>query len=134
MEDPELEERPPARDPGFFFLFKRADDVADAVGNTWQMKAACAGQDPDLWQPPALRTQEARDNRAKAINICFTECPVRLQCLEAACVGREPSGVWGGLDFTTRRGDRVGRKAHDFDALSKLPNPCEVAESETEDE
>ena len=128
MEEPELESPPltqKQREGGLYYVLKKADAVADEVGNDWQREAACTTEDPEFWFPPAKRTREDRANNAKAVQICFTKCPVRLQCLKAACVGKEAAGIWGGLDYTTRRGDGYDHKAHDFEALSKLPNPHE---------
>lgn len=125
MEEPELQKRYTNRERGLDFFLRRADAVADEVGNLWHMEAACSKEDPELWFPGPKRTKESRASTAKAVSICFNECPVRLQCLKAACVAKEPAGIWGGLDFSTRRGDSIGRKAHDYDTLSEMPNPCE---------
>lgn len=132
MEDPELEEPKQSAPVTFHYLFERADRVADEVGNEWVDEARCAGEDPELWQPKQ-RTLEVKAEVAEAVRKCFHECPVRLQCLKAACVGREPSGIWGGLDHSTRRADYAPtRKAHDFEALSKLPDPYRVADDQAE--
>lgn len=124
MEEPELK-RAVNRDIPVNLMIKKADSVAEEVGNLWQTEAACTTEDPEMWFPPAKRTKDSYSNTRKAVDICFTKCPVRLQCLKAACLAREAAGIWGGLDFSTRRGDGVPRRAHDYDALSVLPHPYE---------
>ncbi len=62
----------------------------------WALEAACRGQDPDLWYPPA--GVEAAEAKA----ICGT-CPVRADCLEDALARRERYGVWGGRSEDERR-------------------------------
>lgn len=41
----------------------------------WERKAACLGQDPEIWFSKTTGT--------KARRICRDECPVREECLEA---------------------------------------------------
>ena len=55
-------------------------------------RAACAGQDPDLW------FSDSPDDIAVAKTAC-RRCPDRLPCLAGAIQRRETYGIWGGADF-----------------------------------
>ena len=70
----------------------------------WQWRAACRGEDANLFFPPNhVEDREARllrEQQAKAI--CAT-CPVRIECLEYAVRTRESHGIWGGLNELERR-------------------------------
>jgi WhiB family transcriptional regulator, redox-sensing transcriptional regulator len=70
----------------------------------WQWRAACRGEDANLFFPPSYIEDRAqkllRERQAKAI--CAT-CPVRVECLEYAVRTREPHGIWGGLNELERR-------------------------------
>lgn len=107
------------------YQLDKAQRVAEEVGYGWMAQARCAGEDPELWQPSAKRTRDERIKNQKAAAMCFNECPVRLECLKAACLASEPVGIWGGLGYSTRRGEVHGFSAHDYDSLSKLTNPYE---------
>lgn len=77
-------------------------DLADVNG--WRRRAACAGEDLELFFPfgsagPAL-TQIAA---AKAI---CARCPVRQACLRYAVTTGQGHGIWGGLTEDERRGLR----------------------------
>jgi len=61
----------------------------------WQQLALCAESDPELFYP------EARESAPEAKAICMG-CEVRVQCLAAAIVAREPHGIWGGLTYHER--------------------------------
>jgi Transcription factor WhiB len=61
------------------------------VLGTWILRAACGGEDPELWFSPDLA------DVSKAQTIC-ARCPVRAQCAAAADANAEPYGVWGGTD------------------------------------
>jgi hypothetical protein len=66
------------------------------------------GSGPDFFTDPArgcapektgdldLFYSESPSGRAKAIQICRTECPFRRACDEYATVNHEKWGVWGG--------------------------------------
>jgi WhiB family transcriptional regulator, redox-sensing transcriptional regulator len=71
---------------------------------TWRHQAACKGKQAELFFPPGpVEPREARLAReALAKGICDT-CPVRSPCLEYALAGREPYGIWGGLNEYERR-------------------------------
>jgi WhiB family redox-sensing transcriptional regulator len=68
----------------------------------WHERAACRGEDPDLFFPEAGDTIATRKARA----IC-ARCPVRVQCLEFALAVPEPWGTWGGKSERQRRDMRV---------------------------
>jgi WhiB family redox-sensing transcriptional regulator len=62
---------------------------------TWRDRAACLGEDPELFFPigntgPAFRQIE------KAKVVCH-RCPVIENCLSWAMESRQEDGVWGGL-------------------------------------
>lgn len=60
----------------------------------WLRRAACVGEDPELFFPvgtsgPALRDVDA------AKRVC-ARCPVITECLAFALSSGQTSGVWGG--------------------------------------
>ncbi|MCI3240247.1 WhiB family transcriptional regulator [Streptomyces spinosisporus] len=66
----------------------------------WESKAACLGQDPEIWFSQTTWT--------KARRICRDECPVREECLEAI-LARESgtpdslrAGIFAGLTGAQR--------------------------------
>ena len=61
---------------------------------TWMGQAACRGLDPNMFFP-----EEGVSARG-AKNICFEQCPVRLQCLEYGL--KERGGIWGGFTHKER--------------------------------
>lgn len=67
--------------------------LSDIIGTpTWQLRGACAGQDPELWW-----NEDPHDlGRRVAVAICGT-CPVQRECLEHALAMPERDGIWGGL-------------------------------------
>ena len=62
----------------------------------WQASALCAQTDPEFWYP------DKGGNGKRAKKVCV-QCPVREECLEAAIVGKETYGVWGGTSRADRR-------------------------------
>jgi hypothetical protein len=126
MADPHLEDRKreDRLDTYFSVQYAKADQVAEEIGYDWLDDARCAGEDPELWQPDRTRSRERDARTREAVNLCFNECPVRLQCLKASCIFQEPTGIWGGLPLGIRKGTK-GTKSFDYEALSKLPNPYE---------
>jgi WhiB family transcriptional regulator, redox-sensing transcriptional regulator len=65
----------------------------------WRPRAACRGQDSDLWFPPKGQT-------AKAGRTICAACPVLVQCLEDS-VATQPEGMWGGASKRQRRRLRI---------------------------
>ena len=72
-----------------------AELAATRPAGNWQQVALCAEADPELFYP------EARESAPQAKAICMV-CEVRVQCLAAAIVAREPHGIWGGLTYHER--------------------------------
>jgi WhiB family transcriptional regulator, redox-sensing transcriptional regulator len=70
----------------------------------WLERAACRGEDGDVFYPPAsgeTRAQrQMRENVAKSI---CQSCKVRPQCLSHAVATDERYGIWGGLNDLERR-------------------------------
>jgi len=66
---------------------------------TWRSEAACLGHDPMLWFPGALGSSR------EAMRICWTECDVRLECLEVGMRTQyeRRSGIFGGLSAAERQ-------------------------------
>ena len=62
----------------------------------WRTQAACRGLDPERFFP--ARGVSADNARA----VCVT-CPVRADCLDAAMIGHENYGIWGGYSERQRR-------------------------------
>lgn len=80
---------------------------------SWQLNAACRGEDPELFHgPDGERAQERIVREAHAKAICMS-CPVVSDCRKYAMENRE-QGVWGGLndeDRTNVRRRRALKKA-----------------------
>ena len=97
---------------------------------SWVDGAACAGTDPETWQP----TQGETDKTRMAKRIC-AGCPSRMACLEDALKNNERFGIWGGLTVTERdaltsqkpkpepveHGNLAGYKRH----ITQHTEPCE---------
>jgi WhiB family redox-sensing transcriptional regulator len=67
---------------------------------TWMEYAACRKYDAvnaNWYADPATPEQRL------AINICFSVCPVKSQCLSHAILTEERHGVWGGLTVKQRQ-------------------------------
>ncbi|MFF7046988.1 WhiB family transcriptional regulator [Streptomyces griseorubiginosus] len=60
----------------------------------WLRRAACVGEDPELFFPVGTLGPAVRDITA-AKQVC-ARCPVRPECLEWALSTGQTSGVWGG--------------------------------------
>ncbi|MFI8067720.1 MULTISPECIES: WhiB family transcriptional regulator [unclassified Streptomyces] len=60
----------------------------------WLRRAACVGEDPELFFPVGTQGPALRDIAA-AKRVC-ARCPVTLECLDMALSGGQTSGVWGG--------------------------------------
>ena len=73
---------------------------------TWRDRAACIGEDPELFFPegntgPALRQLE----EAKAV---CRRCEVAEMCLKWAIESGQDAGVWGGMSEDERRALKSG--------------------------
>jgi WhiB family transcriptional regulator, redox-sensing transcriptional regulator len=76
-------------------------DAADWDEGGWRARAACRGEDPELFFPvgsvgPALA------HIAEAKQVC-AQCPVREACLNFALSTGQNYGIWGGLTEDERR-------------------------------
>jgi WhiB family redox-sensing transcriptional regulator len=60
----------------------------------WLRRAACVGEDPELFFPVGTQGPALRD-AAAAKRVC-ARCPVSVQCLSYALSSRQAAGVWGG--------------------------------------
>ncbi|MEU6355482.1 WhiB family transcriptional regulator [Streptomyces sp. NPDC047072] len=60
----------------------------------WLRRAACVGEDPELFFPVGTRGPALRD-AAAAKRVC-ARCPVAVECLTYAISTGPTSGVWGG--------------------------------------
>jgi WhiB family transcriptional regulator, redox-sensing transcriptional regulator len=60
----------------------------------WLRRAACVGEDPELFFPVGTQGPALRDIAA-AKRVC-ARCPVTPECLDLALSGGQTSGVWGG--------------------------------------
>ncbi|MEV0636181.1 WhiB family transcriptional regulator [Streptomyces sp. NPDC050619] len=60
----------------------------------WLRRAACAGEDPELFFPVSTSGPALRDIAA-AKRVC-ARCPVITPCLTFALSNGQTSGVWGG--------------------------------------
>ncbi|MEU9171146.1 WhiB family transcriptional regulator [Streptomyces sp. NPDC048420] len=60
----------------------------------WLRRAACVGEDPELFFPVGTEGPALRD-LAAAKSVC-ARCPVVPECLEWALDSGQTSGVWGG--------------------------------------
>lgn len=67
---------------------------------TWQQRAACIGEPPELWFPPSGRGEKL--DYSEAQRIC-DRCPVQPECLEHALTHNERYGMWGGHTERQRR-------------------------------
>ncbi|MBC9713948.1 WhiB family transcriptional regulator [Streptomyces sp. TRM66268-LWL] len=66
----------------------------------WMERAACVGEDPELFFPVGTTGPGLRDVR-KAKAVC-RRCPVAGQCLDWALRMGQTTGVWGGTSETER--------------------------------
>lgn len=66
----------------------------------WLTKAACVGEDPELFFPVGS-TGPALEDVAAAKRVC-ARCPVIADCLAYALAGGQTTGVWGGTDEAER--------------------------------
>lgn len=85
--------------------FAMIADVVNARQEPWRQHAACRGL------PPAWFFGESSTDVALARAVC-ADCPVRQQCLDAACDNHEQFGVFGGLTVKERRRVSKGLPAH----------------------
>ena len=68
---------------------------------TWRDRAACLGENPELFFPDG-NTGPARLQAERAKAVC-RRCPVVEACLKWAMETGQDAGVWGGLSEDERR-------------------------------
>ena len=77
-------------------LLSRAADAPGRDEGYWRRRAACRGEDPELFFPVGSAGSAALAQIAEAKKIC-ARCPVRRACLVFAMATRQEYGIWGGL-------------------------------------
>ncbi|MPZ74006.1 MAG: WhiB family transcriptional regulator [Nitriliruptorales bacterium] len=83
-----------------------------AIVPDWRSRAACIGEDPELWFPPGHTGESLR--QAEAAKTICRRCDVREACL-AWALDNDAWGIWGGTtqaerDAMTRRRRRGRRR------------------------
>lgn len=95
---------------------------------TWQTRAVCVDEDPNLFFP-------GEGQSAEPAKVICRRCPVQFQCGQTAIALGETNGVWGGMsarEITEARRDpetgllrRKCGSCDDFSAgLSPWCEPC----------
>ena len=75
------------------------DIILTNAKESWRQQGICSQTDPDIWFPGAGQTTQAR----LAIELCL-QCPVRIECLEAALTSEdEERGICGGTTMKERK-------------------------------
>lgn len=69
---------------------------------TWQERAVCRGEDPNLFYPDASRP-DYEAYKADLTSTYCVGCPVRMRCLEYALARNDKYGLWAGTDAADRR-------------------------------
>ena len=100
-----------AANPGTAHAVRAGSDDAPGwdVGD-WCRRAACRGEDPELFFPISA-AGPVLAQIAEAKQVC-ARCPARAACLRFALVTGQDYGIWGGLTEDERRQlrrRRVGR-------------------------
>jgi WhiB family transcriptional regulator, redox-sensing transcriptional regulator len=88
----------------------------------WRSRAACRGDDPELFFPIGSSGRAALEQIAAAKAICI-RCPVREACLRFALDTGQDYGVWGGLTEDERRTPRRRERSA---SLRQPANPPRV--------
>ncbi len=83
-------------------------DAKDWDEGGWRARAACRGQDPELFFPIGT-SGPAQIQIAEAKAVC-ARCPVREACLRFALDTGQEYGIWGGLTEDERQRLRRGRR------------------------
>lgn len=80
-----------------------SDPLMDHRPQEWRKRAACVGEDPELFYPTDPIAV------AIAVSVC-AGCPVRTECAAYATTAGEKHGVWGGSDRSRRPAAGHSRK------------------------
>ncbi|MGY2036588.1 WhiB family transcriptional regulator [Nocardia gipuzkoensis] len=76
----------------------------------WYHRAACAGDDPELWHP--VSETDSADSADDAVQTCLG-CPVREQCGAFAVHNDLQYGVWAGYRLYVKAEREALRKLHE---------------------
>jgi hypothetical protein len=102
---------------------------AGTTGRGWRDRAACRGEDPELFFPSTESGTTYREQVAAAKAVCARR-PVVAECLVEA-VARIPFGIAGGLTAEERRGLRrrpsAGAPDEAVEELARVGTRAEVA-------
>jgi WhiB family redox-sensing transcriptional regulator len=74
----------------------------------WRLRAACRGQDPEIFFPARQVRGSVAQRSVAAKRIC-AGCTVADDCLDWAVRNGETWGIWGGLNELERRKLRPDR-------------------------
>ncbi|MFF4536950.1 WhiB family transcriptional regulator [Streptomyces aureus] len=78
--------------------------LASSAHSNWRGRAACVGEDPDLFFP--LSDSPAAEASASQARAVCRRCPVILACRTWAIDHGEDDGIWGATTATQRRAIR----------------------------
>ncbi|MGW6007822.1 WhiB family transcriptional regulator [Streptomyces sp. NPDC055210] len=81
-----------------------AIDHSPAAPSEWCRRAACVGEDPEIFFPLADTLAPGAEARA-ALTVC-RRCPVLLACRSWAIDRGEDAGIWGATTAAQRRAVR----------------------------
>jgi WhiB family redox-sensing transcriptional regulator len=91
------------------------EEVEMKATQRWQHRAACMGEDPELFFPVGT-TGPALEQIETAKQVC-RRCEVVDVCLDWALRSGQDAGIWGGLDElerrTLRRSEQRARSSRD---------------------
>jgi WhiB family transcriptional regulator, redox-sensing transcriptional regulator len=76
---------------------------------SWELRANCLDEDPELFFPPGQGSQ-LQPQILAARRLC-TNCVVREPCLEYALTTNQNEGIWGGLTADERADMRRRQRA-----------------------
>ena len=110
--------------------YLRGHEVTQRSGTRhqdWRDRAACRGEDPELFFPAGDGSGVTATRKARAI---CAGCPVKDQCLQFALASPERFGTWAGLTEGERDNMRpaapagpglCGKRLHVMDAENTIP-------------
>lgn len=75
------------------------DIILTNAKESWRQQGICSHANPDIWFPEREKINHCK----QAIELCL-QCPVRIECLEAALTAEdEERGIWGGTTTKQRK-------------------------------
>lgn len=75
----------------------------------WGFRAACYGEDPEIFFNNGEKSNMEKDRIAAAKAICG-RCSVRAECQVYALEHKDVQGIWGGMTEDERRTLRLRRR------------------------